>query len=183
MRNVTINGITSNYYKVDRNGNIYSIKEDGLYPMKPYLTHDGYRRIKLSKDLGQKHYRICRIVAETFLENPHNLPIVNHKNENRADDRVSNLEWSNNSRNQKQRFESEIGTKAKAVAQICLDTNEIIDVFISPIYAEEETGISRQNISKVCRGLRRHAGGFKWQYINGHAECRDYAKAVSVKRR
>src|SRR5699024_2330856 len=177
MRNVTINGITSKFYKVDKAGNIYSIQENGLYLMKPYLTHDGYRRIKLSQDLGQKHYRICRVVAETYLKNPKNLPIVNHKNKNRADDRVDNLEWCDNSHNQKQRFKTTIGTKAKEVAKICLDTDEVIEVFVSPIYAEEETGIARQNISKVCRGLRHHAGGFKWRYTKGHAECRDYAKA------
>ncbi|MCY1105825.1 hypothetical protein [Shouchella clausii] len=175
MKFITINGIKSKYYKVDIYGNVYSVTGNSHLLMKPYLTNDGYRRIKLSKDLGQKHYRICRLVAETYLDNPQKLPIVNHKNENRADDRVDNLEWVDNSKNQKQRFSSRVGTKSKEVQQICIDTGSIIKVFVSPIYAEKETGIARQNISKVCRGLRNQAGGFKWKYTDRRAECRDYA--------
>lgn len=57
------------------------------------------------------------------------------------------------------------GSKAKEVFQYDLEGN-FIKRFDSPIDAEKETGVARQNISKVGRGLRKHAGGFFWKYAS-----------------
>ena len=143
-------------YYVDELGNIYNSK--GMR-MKQQLTHDGYFRITLYG----KVYRVNRIVAETFISNTQNFPIVNHINNIRVDNAVVNLEWCDNSKNQLQRFENELGTKCKKVNQI--KDGIILKTFDSPIYVEKETGIARQNISKVCRGERKTAGGYVWRYV------------------
>ena len=53
----------------------------------------GYHQVVLSKDGKHKNYRVNRLVAEAFIPNPLDLPFVNHKNEDKTDNRVENLEW------------------------------------------------------------------------------------------
>lgn len=166
MKKAIINGKQASYYYVDREGNIFSKYTGELRKLTPYLTHDGYRRIQLSSEFDKKHYRVARIIAETYLSNPNNYPIINHKNSIRDDDRVENLEWCDNSHNQKQRFKYSLGTKAREVAMIDVETNEVINIYDSPIYAYKELGIQAQNISKVCLGKRKTAGGYKWKYTD-----------------
>lgn len=161
-----INGKQASYYYVDKDGRIFSNFTGRLKELTPYLTHDGYRRIQLSSEFDRKHIRVARIVAETYINNPNNFPIINHINAVRDDDRVENLEWCDNSHNQKHRFKNSLGTRAKEVAMIDVNTNEVIKIYDSPIYAFKDLGIQAQNIAKVCRGERNIAGGYKWKYTD-----------------
>jgi hypothetical protein len=88
----------------------YTITETGIVTdlkvereIKPYLETNGYYRISLTNDDGlQQKYSIHRLVAETFIPNPDNLPVVDHINCNKLDNRVENLRWvtsSDNSQN------------------------------------------------------------------------------------
>ncbi|WP_348659107.1 HNH endonuclease signature motif containing protein [Heyndrickxia faecalis] len=164
MRNIVVNGETIPYYFVDESGCIYTETKE---PMKLHEMENGYLRVKLSRGVKRGMYLVHRIVAETFIDNPNSYPIVHHKDDNRKNNRVSNLEWCTNSYNQKKRFENgkHAGTKCKKVAQIDLRTNEILQIWESPIFANKELGIQRQNISKVCLGQRNQAGGYGWKYV------------------
>ena len=135
--------------------------------MTNHLMNNGYERVKLSVGVKRGMYLVHRIVAETYIENPNEYPIVNHLNSVRNDNRVENLEWTSNSKNQLQRFRENghKGTKRKPVKQIDPSTREVIKVWESPIDVTRSVGIAYQNISKVCRGHRRTAGGFSWEYI------------------
>ena len=126
---------------------------------------DGYLKVCLSKD--GKHYvkSIHRLVAEAFIPNPDNLPVINHKNEDKQDNRVENLEWCT------VQYNTMYGTgrirtsmkQGKSVEQLDLDGN-VIDEFYSMCVAAKITGIPQPNIHKVCNGTRRTAGGYKWRY-------------------
>lgn len=61
--------------------------------LKPNIDKDGYKWVTLMKDSKPYYYRVCRLVAYAFIENPFNYPVVNHINEIKNDDRVENLEW------------------------------------------------------------------------------------------
>lgn len=74
----------SNYGRIKRNEHI----------LKPDYNSSGYLRVGLRKDGKTKKELIHRLVAEAFLDNPSNLPVVNHINEDKEDNRVSNLQWS-----------------------------------------------------------------------------------------
>jgi len=78
-------------YLISSNGEVF--KKGRSKPLKLFNNSDGYNCICLYNEHGRKHKRVCRLVAEHFLDNPDNLPVVNHKNLIRDDDRVENLEW------------------------------------------------------------------------------------------
>lgn len=163
MKKAIINGTENDNYFIDREGNLEN--KDG-HKMTFFRSHNGYDRVKLSVGVKRGMYLVHRIVAETYIPNPEELPIVNHLNSVRHDNRVENLEWTTNSKNQLQRFRKNghTGTKRKPVKQICLNTGKVLKVWGSPIDVTKELGIAHQNISKVCRGKRNKAGGYFWKY-------------------
>ena len=82
-------------YKVSNTGKIFSCVTNR--ELSAIQRSDGYTGITLcDKNHNKKQYRIHQLVAKTFIPNPNNLPMINHKNEIKNDNRVENLEWCNN---------------------------------------------------------------------------------------
>ena len=82
-------------YKVSNTGKIFSVVTNR--ELSVIQKKDGYTCISLcDKDHNKKQYRIHQLVAKAFIPNPNNLPMINHKNEIKNDNRVENLEWCNN---------------------------------------------------------------------------------------
>lgn len=95
------------------------------------------------------------MVAIAFIENVDNLPQVNHKNGNRADNSADNLEWITNADNGKHGYRE---NKSRQTTKVkCLETGVVFD---SVIQASEWLGTCHQNIFKVCNGERHTAGGY-----------------------
>lgn len=87
-------------YAITSDGKVISYKYNTPRVMKTWYQsgiggskNTGYENIKLCKNNKTYHFLIHRLVAEAFIPNPNNLPEVNHKNKNRQDNRVENLEW------------------------------------------------------------------------------------------
>ncbi|NCB80324.1 MAG: hypothetical protein EOM41_10395 [Bacilli bacterium] len=78
-------------YKITEDGKVFSIRRNIF--LKPRESMDGYMRVCLCNDKLRREYRIARLVAEAFIENIENKPEVNHKDYNRKNDSVDNLEW------------------------------------------------------------------------------------------
>jgi hypothetical protein len=133
--------------------------------MKPPLDKDGYRRIQLSKEGIGKEYRVHRLVAEAFIHNTKNLPIINHLNNQPGDNRVENLEWASYKRNSEHRdSQGRQGEHPyqKQIGQFTLN-GAFIRAFKGLRIAKRETGIN--NIDAVIRGTQKQSGGYKWKYI------------------
>lgn len=131
----------------------------------------GYKIVNLSKENITNLCYIHRLVAETFIPNPDNLPQVNHKDENIANNKHSNLEWCTpkynanyGSRNERNRLEK-IENYGKKVAQYDLEGN-FIKSYPSLSKVEEENGFCPIAISNCCKGRRQTSYGYKWRFIN-----------------
>lgn len=150
------------------NGNPQSAKGQ---IMSQYDTKDGYKGIKLRGLCVRKSFRVHRLVAQTFIPNPENLPEVNHKDENKHNNIVSNLEWCT------PKYNANYGTVkerlsishkrnpiySKPVAQFSMD-GEFVKSYPSAKEAAKQTGLHAQNIGACCRGIYSHSGGYRWQY-------------------
>lgn len=148
---------------------------------KATVTKDGYLQTKLCKNGKPYSFKIHRLIAMTWLENPDNLPEVNHKNEIKTDNRVSNLEWCS------RRYNINYGTARKragisngiAVAQYTLEGDKIQE-FYSGYEAQRQLGILEQNINLCCQGKRQHAGGFRWKYADNNIPFKEYRPTKSA---
>lgn len=78
-------------YEVSNTGLVRNIKTGNL--IKPEIQFKGYYRVQLYKNNKKRNYRIHRLVAEAFIDNPENKPHVNHKNLDKSNNCVENLEW------------------------------------------------------------------------------------------
>ena len=143
-------------YAVTSCGKIYSYKSKKF--LKPFDNGKGYLQVILCKDGKQKHYRVHRLVAQTYLPNPDNLPQVNHIDEDKSNNALPNLEWCDAAYNNNYSF-------AKKV--ICIETQEI---FESVTEAAKAVDVAKGNISKCCSGKRKTCAGYHWRYYDQKEE-------------
>lgn len=100
-------------YEVSNTGYVRSIRKNRL--IECCLSTKGYRRVCLCKGDARNFKSVHRLVAEAFIPNPDNLPQVNHKDGNKFNNNVENLEWCNNSQNQKHAYDN--GLKKKKLSK------------------------------------------------------------------
>ena len=151
-------------YQISNLGNVYSLITNKI--LKPRLTLDGYYQVDLCKNGVKKHLYIHRLVAQSFLDNPKNYKIVNHKDENSMNNIVSNLEWcnstyNNNYGNCKRKISEANSIK---INQYDMDGN-FIKQWLGINNIERCLKINKGNICMCCKGKRNNAGGYKWKYI------------------
>lgn len=154
-------------YQVSNLGRIKSLKFGKEKILKPINHTGGYLCVDLSKNNKRLYVKIHRLVAEAFIPNPENLLQVNHKDENKKNNCVDNLEWCTPQYNscygtRLQRFSS---NKKKKVFQFDLNGNFIRE-WKSAVDIEKEIGLEKTNIRSCCRGEIRKAYGFIWRYAN-----------------
>jgi hypothetical protein len=134
--------------------------------VKPQLRVGGYYHVSLSYK-GKVYTKLVhRLVAMAFIPNPNNYPQVNHKDEDKANNCVENLEWCT------AKYNSNYGTRVerhkrlvgKTVRQIDSEIGICIKTYFSMGEASEKTGIDRGSINNCCLGNRKSAGGYKWEY-------------------
>lgn len=149
--------------------------------LKQAIAKPGYYTINLTKNGKQQTYRIHRLVAETFIPNPYNYPIINHIDGNKLNNNINNLEWCTYKHNSKEakklgllkssinnlkRWNGKYGkehNRSKKVYQIDINTNEIIQMFYGIAEASRVTGINATNISACCNHSIKHKNGTSWQ--------------------
>ena len=130
--------------------------------LKQYSDKGGYLQAQIKVDKKWIMKRVNRLVAQTFIPNPDNLPQVNHKDCNRTNNNVDNLEFCTPKYNNKYREKfgiSRMEAAGKPVFAINLSTLEVTH-FKSRIEAGQALGIDSSSITAVIKGKRKQAGGF-----------------------
>lgn len=133
--------------------------------VKGTVDNNGYVAISLQKNGKIKYTKVHILIAKTFIDNYNNLPQVNHKDENKQNNEVSNLEWCT------AKYNMNYGTvrsrtamaQGKKVQQI--KDGNVIRVFDSLHEINRELGYNFKNICSVCNGKRNSAHGFEWKYL------------------
>ena len=170
-------------YQVSNLGNVKSLnwkstgREKNLY-LKPH--NKGYYQVELAKNGRKKTFVVHRLVALAFIENPNGFSCINHKDEDKHNNCVENLEWCTASYNvkyslaRKQRTTHVSRRKGcrykgtnsdKHILQIAPD-GTIVKEWECPREIFCKTGMSDWSISECCRGKRKTAYGYKWQYAD-----------------
>ena len=154
-------------YQVSNMGRVKSLGNNKTRKEKimSYDNNKGYNRIQLCKDGKTKHFRIHRLVAQAFLPNPNNLPEVNHINEDKTDNRVSNLEWCNREYNINYGTHNKRIAKANSIPILQFSKDgEFVRKWDSAMQVERELGFYNSYISRCLKGKCKLAYGYKWCY-------------------
>lgn len=150
-------------YQISTHGNVKSLKFGKEKILKPTKNKYGYLQVGLSKDGKLKIYKVHRLVAENFIENPKNLEQINHRDEDKTNNHVTNLEWCTPKQN------INYGTHNQRVAEklskqvLCVETGKI---YTSTMEVKRQLGFGNGNIVKCCNGKRKTCGGFHWRYVS-----------------
>lgn len=161
-------------YEVSNYGRVRSKKRvasDGklLYPRIMFgALNDGYHVVNLQGTT----FRVHRLVAEAFIPNPDNKPYVNHKDADRLNNFVDNLEWCTQLENVQHAIEKGCSNKSvverrRPVGQYTLE-GDLIQIHESVLAASLALGNAsfRPNIRNVCYGKRKSAYGYVWRFVN-----------------
>ena len=149
-------------YEVSNLGNVKSLCDKrGERLRKLVPDKNGYMTVCLKKEGKYCNKKVHRLVASAFLENEENYPHVNHKDLNKANNAVENLEWCSAKYNNLYKDKYKCTNKAVKM----LDENlNILKIFESIRKAAETMGINETCISMVLHKKRKSAGGYKWEF-------------------
>ena len=145
-------------YGITSCGRVWSYKSNKFLSNKN--DKYGYCFVTLCKNGVTKNFKIHRLVAEAYIPNPNNLPMVNHKDEIKTHNWTNNLEWCDAKYNHQY---SSTGNRFQWKKTLCVETGEI---FESAKLAAEHYGVVSGAISRAAR-LGKMSCGYHWKYVEG----------------
>lgn len=152
--------------------NLGQIRRVGRKILKQSMR-GSYLKVSLYKNGQASQQSVHRIVAQNFLPNPDNLPQVNHKDENKLNNRLENLEWCTHKYNSCYGTAIEKSRKnlKKPVIGTSLATGE--EFYFDCINEAERQGFANHSHIVSClkgKDRRKTAGGYSWKYVNPEDE-------------
>ena len=153
-------------YSISNLGRVASHQWGRFRLLKPRTNNRGYSIVNLSKNGILKTFKVHKLVAKHFIPNPYGLTEINHKDEDKSNNRADNLEWCTRS------YNVNYGTRimrqrvkvTKAVVQYD-KSGKALAVYDSISLASQLVGISVQHIVACCKKKYPYAGGFVWRYL------------------
>ena len=158
------------HYQVSNFGRVKSIKFGKEIILKPRKDRYGYLQLNLWKNNKLKRCRIHRLVAEAFIPNPNNYTCVNHKDENKLNNSVSNLEWCT------YKYNSNYGTAIQRTSQKRINgkcSKKVYQYTLDGQFVREwdsirecgRNGFNPTCICMCCKGKQKYHKGFIWKYL------------------
>lgn len=146
-------------YQVSSLGRIKNIKTNRI--LKPFKNKtSGYYYINIRNTRGRKCYRVHRLVATYFINNPLKLSDVNHIDENKSNNRVTNLEWVSHLDNIRHGSGINRSTTSRSKPIVCSNGNTYNSIRDAGVLL----GVSSGGICEVLKGRRKTAGGYTFKY-------------------
>lgn len=140
-------------YLVTRDGKIYDTKYNKY--LSTWIDTVGYRQCYLRGEDGKKHSkRIHRLIAKAFVPNPNNYPQVNHKDGNKLNNELSNLEWVTNAQNTQHGYDNDLYHSKHRCHEINVykKTGEFLKTFKSIRSMCEELKVNRKTVTMILKG-------------------------------
>lgn len=161
-------------YQISNLGNVKSYHKRSNGNLLKLPIKRGYYQVGLRKNGTRKYYQVHRLVAETFIENKDNLPQVNHKDENKLNNNVDNLEWCTVSYNNTygSRIERVVASNKNRQPVVLYDINgNFIAEYFSIMDAVRKTKINPSCIVASCQGKRKQPRKYIWKYKSEVVVC------------
>jgi hypothetical protein len=166
---------TSGMIEVSDDGRVRSLLSGEPRVLKTQVDSKGYHRLRATIKREKMSFKLHREVAKAFIPNPHDLPQVNHKNGNKNDNSVENLEWINNKDNAHHAIKNGLWKNVFAASN---NTNEKRKIPIVGYYStktscfskyfesisQAEREIDSRHVVAVLKGKRRQAKGWTFAY-------------------
>lgn len=159
-------------YQVSNLGRVKSFRQStklrckSEYILKPFIANNGYSQVTLYNNTKKHKFLVHRLVACAFIPNPDNLPQINHKDEDRTNNVVENLEWCTAEYNNAYGTAKlrAIDTVSKPIEQVTFD-GKVIAVYRSTRIASEILNI---NTGTLKSAVIKHSqcNGYFWRYSN-----------------
>lgn len=153
-----------------------SVYVEDIKEVTPYIDDKGYIRVCLSYKNKAKHFRVHRLVARAFIPNPSGLLQINHKDEDKTNNHVDNLEWctavynSNYGTRTKRISEKNLAFGAKRSINQYSKDGMFIREWQSLTEAANVLGLHVSKISSCCHNRNKTCGGYIWKFTD---ECRE----------
>ena len=164
-------------YKIGKGGEVFSLYKPKTNKIgtewnqiQPVLDKGtGYYLVTLVNNGKRKNQFIHRLIAYHFITNPESKPQVNHKDGNKQNNAIDNLEWVTAQENSRHAVDTGLCDARRKAQEVCIlqfekDGTTLVAEHVSLHEAGRITRVHWQNISKVCRGIRHTAGGYHWKY-------------------
>lgn len=150
-------------YEISNFGNVKSLRNNKILK----TIGSEYKQVRIYKNKIPKTIAIHRLVADAFIKNPNNYLCVNHKDENKMNNSVDNLEWCTKKYNCNYGKRNEKMSKSKSIYKIVQKdkSGNIIKIWRNIWELEHNTKYKKQNIRQCCKNRSKYAYGYKWEYV------------------
>lgn len=156
-------------------GSLYTIKEDGTITshkgrnINTWIENStGYHLFRVRYEGSvEKRFRLHRILAECFIPNPDNLPFVKHKDDNKDNNTVDNLEWGANPDNTQEGYDNgcyQYSARCHKVKATCHKTGKVY--FAKSLRSlSEDLKLNRKNIAAILKGMKNNTYSYDFEYF------------------
>ena len=170
----------SDDYYISESGNVYVDYGNHYFFQKKNVIKANYYYCDIKYKGIMKHKRVHRLVAEAFVPNPANLPIVGHYDNNKLNPHKSNLYWTTVQENTQKAFDDELQINAKGYEDsqsipiyVFLEDQTFFKDYGSISQAAKELNISKSTITRQCNGTSKGKPrcGYYFRYQNNYKTC------------
>lgn len=150
-------------YQISNFGNVKTLRNSSFLKG----TGTEYKKVVLYKNKKAKIFYIHRLVAEHYIKNPNNYSCVNHKDENKMNNKANNIEWCTKQYNCNYGKRNEKMSKSLSKYKIVQKDKkgETIKIWENMWDLIHNTSYKKQNIRCCCQNKYKYAYGYKWEYI------------------